>query len=271
VQTETYSEYSVDDLIYVHNGGSEPPTVGIGVTPPNELNRLQVTAQDNFPSMGTLLLRRGPHQTGNLLTMTDGLGGTQFYVDNHFNTFTNGDVYASGSIRAVGGVSTNGNLSVSGSMSVSGAGEFKIDHPLDPANKYLHHASVESSDMMNIYSGNAVLNQAGEAEVELPDWFEALNEDFRYQLTCLGGFAPVYIAQEVHNNHFRIAGGRAGLKVSWQLTATRHDAYAQAYRSPVEEEKPLAERGKYLHPELYGGSAAGVASTPGVFAGSIKR
>ena len=150
----------------------------------------------------------------------------------------------------------SGNLTVSGSLSVSGTKNFKIDHPLDPANKYLYHTSVESPDMKNIYDGVAILNDSGEAEVQLPDWFEALNHDFRYQLTCLGAFAPVYIRQEIQNNSFRIGGGTPGLKVSWQVTGIRHDAYAKAHQSPVEEEKPAAERGHYLHPELFGASVA---------------
>jgi len=158
----------------------------------------------------------------------------------------------------------NGNGRVVASVSSSGAAtftsitaqtkNFKIDHPLDPANKYLYHTSVESPDMMNIYNGNVVLDANGEAEVQLPDWFEALNEDFRYQLTCIGGFAPVYVAREIENNSFRIAGGKSGLKVSWQVTGIRHDAYAQAHRSPVEVEKPTKERGHYLYPELFSAS-----------------
>ena len=128
----------------------------------------------------------------------------------------------------------------------------KIDHPLDPANRTLSHSFVESPDMMNVYNGNAVLDADGTAVVELPDWFEALNRDFRYQLTCIGGFAPVYIAKEVAGNRFRIAGGTPGLKVSWQLTGIRHGRFADEHRTPVEEEKPGDERGTYLHPELYG-------------------
>ena len=94
----------------------------------------------------------------------------------------------------------------------------------------------------------------GEAEVELPVWFEALNQDFRYQLTCIGGYAPVYIAQEIHNNRFAIAGGKVGMKVSWQVTGIRQDAWANAHRIPVEEDKSAEEQGYYLHPELYGES-----------------
>ncbi|MEW6125892.1 MAG: hypothetical protein AB1757_02415 [Acidobacteriota bacterium] len=129
---------------------------------------------------------------------------------------------------------------------------FKIDHPLDPENKYLYHTSVESPDMKNIYDGVAALDTNGEAIVTLPEWFEALNKDFRYQLTGIGGFAPLYIAEEVTNNRFKIAGGTPGMKVSWQVTGIRRDAYANKYRSPVEADKAESERGHFLHPEAFG-------------------
>jgi hypothetical protein len=145
----------------------------------------------------------------------------------------------------------DGDLWIEGTLT-KGAGGFKIDHPLDPENRYLYHSFVESPDMMNVYNGNAILDADGEAWVELPDWFEALNEEFRYQLTCIGGYAPVYIAQEVEDNRFQIAGGTPGLKVSWQVTGIRHDAYAEANRLPVEEDKPSQEQGAYLHPAAYG-------------------
>jgi hypothetical protein len=144
-----------------------------------------------------------------------------------------------------------GNLVVRG-MLLGGVKLFQIDHPLDPANKYLNHASVESPEMKNVYDGVVVLDGNGEAVVQLPDWFEALNREFRYQLTCIGGFAPVYIAEEIHNNRFTIAGGRPGLKVSWQVTGVRHDAYATAHPIVVEEDKPDTQRGHYLYPELFG-------------------
>ena len=93
----------------------------------------------------------------------------------------------------------DGNVDVYGKLSKAG-GQFHIDHPLDPANKYLNHSFVESPDMMNIYNGNATLDANGEATVQMPDWFGVLNRDFRYQLTCIGGFAPVYIAEKLANN-----------------------------------------------------------------------
>ena len=145
-----------------------------------------------------------------------------------------------------------GNLAVTGTLTKA-AGSFRIDDPLDPANRYLSHSFVESPDMKNIYDGIAVLDVSGSAWVELPAWFEALNRDFRYQLTAIGNPAPgLFVAHEVSNNRFEISGGPAGLKVSWTVTGIRQDPYANAHRIPVEEEKPPQERGAYLHPELYG-------------------
>lgn len=144
-----------------------------------------------------------------------------------------------------------GNVNINGTLNKS-AGSFIIDHPLDPGNKYLCHSFVESPDMKNIYDGVAVLNSKGEAVVELPEWFESLNRDFRYQLTCIGGYAQVYIQHEVADHQFKIAGGYDGLKVSWQVTGIRKDAYAEAYPIEVEIEKSREEKGKYRHPELYG-------------------
>ena len=106
--------------------------------------------------------------------------------------------------------------------------------------------------MKNMYDGIVVLDGNGHAVVELPAWFESLNQDFRYQLTCIGGFAPVYVAEEISNNQFAIAGGKPGTKVSWQVTGIRQDAWANDHRIPVEENKPEVERGHYLHPELFG-------------------
>ena len=144
-----------------------------------------------------------------------------------------------------------GDVNITGNLTKSG-GAFKIDNPLDPANEYLYHSFVESPDMKDIYDGVITLDESGQATVTLPDWFEALNRDFRYQLTCLGGYAPVYIAQEIQKGAFVIAGGTPGLKVSWQVTGIRQDPWANDNRIPVEELKPPEEVGTYLYPQGYG-------------------
>ncbi len=144
-----------------------------------------------------------------------------------------------------------GDVNVTGSV-VSPVKITKLDHPLDPENKYLQHSAIESSEMLNSYSGNVVLDASGQATVTLPNWFEAINTDYRYQLTCVGGYAQVYVASEIENGAFRIAGGTPGLKVSWEVKALRADAYAKANPLTVEVAKRADEQGKYLHPEAYG-------------------
>lgn len=149
-----------------------------------------------------------------------------------------------------------GSVNVNGTLSAQNK-QFKIDHPLDPANKYLQHSSVESPDMKNVYDGVATLDASGAAVVQLPDWFEALNKDFRYQLTAIGAPGPnLYIAKEISNNRFTIAGGKAGMKVSWQVTGIRHDPYAEQNRTQPEVLKPASEQGTYLYPQGYGQPAA---------------
>uniref|UniRef100_A0A7V2ZMJ2 Uncharacterized protein n=1 Tax=Ignavibacterium album TaxID=591197 RepID=A0A7V2ZMJ2_9BACT len=156
-----------------------------------------------------------------------------------------------------GGGTTNwagyfyGNVNVTGTLS-KGGGSFKIDHPLDPQNKYLYHSFVESPDMKNVYDGTVVTDASGYATVTLPDWFEALNKDFRYQLTVIGDFAQAIIAQEIQNNQFSIRTDKPNVKVSWQVTGIRKDPFAEKNRIPVEEYKQGDDVGKYLYPEAYG-------------------
>ena len=148
-----------------------------------------------------------------------------------------------------GGTRISSDLEVDGTIDKQGS-NFKIDHPLDPANKYLSHSVIESPDMMNVYNGNISLDEEGKGWVELPDYFEALNEEFRYQLTPMGAPGPgLYIKEEINGNRFQIAGGTPELKVSWQVTGIRKDAYAQQNRTQVEQLKPENERGTYLYPK----------------------
>lgn len=146
----------------------------------------------------------------------------------------------------------NGKVWVGGELTKASGG-FKIDHPLDPEHKYLYHSFVESPEMLNVYSGTAVMDDEGKAWVELPEWFEALNTDYRYQLTPIGPVdSTPYIAEKIRDNRFQIAGGTPNGEICWQVTGVRQDAYAVAHPIPVEEDKPAEERGMYLYPEEHG-------------------
>lgn len=157
-----------------------------------------------------------------------------------------------------------GNVLIAGSLSKSG-GSFKIDHPLDPDNKYLYHSFVESPDMMNVYNGVVTTDARGYAVVTMPEWFETLNRDFRYQLTVVDqGDSDEFVQAKIvgggmHDGQFNVRTSAPNTMVSWQVTGIRQDAWANAHRIPVEEEKSAFERGHYLHPELYGhGPEAGM-------------
>jgi hypothetical protein len=182
---------------------------------------------------------------GNGAVFTGGRDGdgifatTGSFVTGDPNTYTEAGVFA-------------GNVSVSGTIG-GGTANIVIDHPLDPANQNLEQSVVASSERINVYSGNVVTDDLGVAVVHLPEWFEAENGDFRYQLTVIGGrFAQAIVSEEIHDHRFTISTNATQVKVSWQVTGVRQDAFAKAHPLVVERPKIASERGFYLHPELYG-------------------
>jgi hypothetical protein len=262
----TYPNYGVKTQIANNNGRSyglyadlNPGKAGDGVY----VDLVTTTANTDY--------QRGIYTSVN----HQGTGGTVYGVSSYTNSSDTGDNYAgifqaesnpgdSGKLYGIYASCDDdtsgskyagyfyGNVHVQGTLSKS-SGSFKIDHPLDPENKCLSHSFVESPDMMNVYNGNVVLDKKGQALVELPEYFEALNQDFRYQLTAIGAPGPnLYIAEKISENRFKISGGKPGMEVSWQVTGVRHDPYAVAHRVQVEEEKKDEERGYYLNPMAYG-------------------
>jgi hypothetical protein len=149
----------------------------------------------------------------------------------------------------------SGGVTVTGPLTKGGGG-FRIDHPQDPERRFLQHSFVESPDMKNVYDGVVVTDARGEATVDLPPYFDSLNQDFRYQLTAIGGAAPdLHVSREIVGRSFAIGGARPNVRISWQVTGVRRDAWAQAHRLSVESEKAENERGYFLHPDLFGHGA----------------
>ena len=149
-------------------------------------------------------------------------------------------------------VASGSGVNVVGTLS-KGGGSFKIDHPLDPANKYLYHSFVESPDMKNIYDGTITTDErwsghghaAGLVRGAQPRFPLSVDRDRPIRAGHRG-------FRDQCGNQFGIRTDKPNVKVSWQVTGIRQDAFANANRIPVEVEKAPADRGRYLYPEAIG-------------------
>ncbi len=147
---------------------------------------------------------------------------------------------------------TTGKVVVDGDFTVVGVKAFTMDHPLDPENKLLMHVAAESNEVINFYSGNVTTDASGKATVSLPDYFEAINKDYRYQLTVVGGtFAQAIISKEVSNNKFEIATNQPNVKVSWEVKGVRNDNRMKKNPFVAEQLKTPTQKGKYYDPASY--------------------
>ncbi|MFY9233298.1 MAG: hypothetical protein WAO58_02450 [Fimbriimonadaceae bacterium] len=144
-----------------------------------------------------------------------------------------------------------------GDLGASGSKSFRIDHPSDPLGKYLLHYSTESPTPQNFYVGNVVTDSKGYAWVELPDYFQEINTNFKYQLTVVDdadsdSFVMAKVSKEIRGTRFQVRTSAPNIKVSWRVDADRNDLYVRNRKPKDVVEKVGEERGKYQHPELYG-------------------
>lgn len=145
----------------------------------------------------------------------------------------------------------SGDVQVTGTLG-SSAAAFTVDHPQDPAGRLLSQAYVASDEMLSTYSGNVTTDRDGRATVALPGYVASLNEDFRYQLTVIGGFAQAIVDRKVRDGRFTIRTSEPGVEVSWQVTGVRADAYARRNPFRAEQVKKGALAGRLLRPDLHG-------------------
>jgi len=274
-----YNETGSNKL-YIENSNSASPLIwgdfandlvkingklGVGISPIYKLHSEDITTTSDSPAV------YGKHAVTDYYGIgVKGEGGYKGVVGTVTGTTTGEIRGVEGIASGTGGTRTGVYGSASGG-SINWAGyfvgpvhatsfsttksEFKIDHPTDPENKYLSMSSVASDEMTNIINGNILLDSEGKATVKLPDWFEAANTDFKYQLTAIGAPGPnIYISKEISDNCFEISGGASGMKVSWMITAVRNDNFAKTNQIVNVTDKKTEEKGYYLHPEAFGKS-----------------
>lgn len=226
----TAANNSADPTILVNNNGTED---GSGI----EVYTTPVTGTP---------LAAGYTQPNAIYSQADGVGVGVGVVG------LGGDI-------GVAGVSTGGSgfaLYGYGNTGATGAKLFHIDHPLDPENKTLSHYSIESNEILNMYRGMIELDANGQATIDLPNYFDAVNTNPSYQLTAIGTATQPYVATEIANNQFIISGA-PNTKVSWTVIAERNDPTIQYFsekynlKENVRAKRPH-EIGRYITPEAYG-------------------
>lgn len=140
-----------------------------------------------------------------------------------------------------------------GDLAASGNKAFRIDDPRDPENRYLMHYCTESPFPQNSYSGNVVTDGEGFGWVTLPEYFDSINANAKYQLTVMGrSFAQAIVYQEIKGNRFQIRTSMPNVKVSWRVECDRDDPHVRRKRPMDVVEKSGRERGTYQDPALYG-------------------
>ncbi len=156
-----------------------------------------------------------------------------------------------------GDTKVTGYLSVNGDLYVGGNKNFVMDHPLDPENKLLRHACVESPENLLIYRGKVALDDRGEAVVGLPAYFAALTDEPGATITLTPVGRPFLTGYDwrAGNGSFTVYG-EPDREVSWVVYADRDDPAVREGALPVEMEKTpdskLCPRGKLLRPTAYG-------------------
>lgn len=143
---------------------------------------------------------------------------------------TGGTVFGNGSSAGVGYVDVSGNAHFNGNLSCGGTKPFIITHPLDDT-KLLTHVCIEGPEAAVFYRGEAVTDDYGEAEITLPDYFEALTrlENRTVLVTAIydddGNYEEygTVVASRVRNGKFKVRSTYAEQEFFWEVKAVRSD------------------------------------------------
>lgn len=182
--------------------------------------------------------------SGSLGRHNQGVYGFMFNQASDWAGFFDGDTRVNGFLQVTGDILKGGTC-------------FFIDHPLDPENKLLIHACVESPENLLIYRGKIRLGERGEAIVTLPNYFTALAKEHEATVTLTPVGRPFLVGYQWRSAYDSfIAYGEPDREVSWVVYADRDDPVVHQLTRPGEVEKEptskLCPRGKLLYASAYG-------------------
>lgn len=122
----------------------------------------------------------------------------------------------------------SGNIYSTGSMSCAGTKPFTIDHPLRE-DKSLVHVAVEApvAELAYPWPGPVTLDDQGQAELELPDYFEALCADDYRAVWVQPVGRPFPTGADLVIDGKTTVYGEPGRQVFVRVTARRGDAAGQ--------------------------------------------
>ncbi len=214
---------------------------------------------DNFGGYFLTLSNSGVGCYGEASATTGTARGLYGVVRSNDSVAVQGEVVpTTGTSTGVWGISASGTgygVFATGRLGATGTKTFRIDHPLDPTNKWLLHYCAEGPEPLNVYSGVITTDAKGEASITLPDYFESINRDPRVQLTIedeSDDFVMAKVVGGVKDGSCRVRTTKPLVKVYWEIKAVRNDLWVRTHGAPVEEAKSERERGTYQHPEFYG-------------------
>jgi len=243
-----------------------------GTSPTVGLNKSAILAYNHSADPAVLVLNNGNENGGGIETYVTPNTNSTTPIAIYGNSYLNGTIFqqrrgvgieGGGGLCGVHGIKYGSDnaftygVFATGDLGATGAKTFLIDHPLDPENKVLRHYSIESNEITNMYRGIVTIDATGQAQVKLPNYFDAANTQPSYQLTAIGTPIQPYILKEVTNNKFIVAG-KPNTKVSWTVYAKRNDPTIRYYNNNgknydhEEVIKPNYLKGKYYTPEAYG-------------------
>ncbi len=107
-----------------------------------------------------------------------------------------------------------------------GGYDFFMPNPANPKKEMLRHWAIETDGLRTLYVGRGKTNGKGKTIIEMPEWFEALNDinTCEYYLTSLNGLCGLAVNKKMdRKGMFEVVSNIPNQEFSWQVIVVRGD------------------------------------------------